>query len=53
MIMRYETTVIEDEKCIARIHRPILTEDERNIRIAATKEAMVAVYKERMRNNDN
>lgn len=48
MKTQYETSVIESEKCIARIHRPILTDEERKARIEAIKKAVVALYKERV-----
>jgi len=33
----YQVTRYEDEKCIVRIHKPILTEDERKAREEAVK----------------
>ena len=52
-MVEYRTTEYRTANYIARIHRPILSDEERKVREAAIKEAMVAVYKERMNNNDN
>lgn len=52
MKARYETTIHEDEKCIARVHKPILSAEERKTREEAIKKAIVALYKERVNGND-
>ena len=44
--MKYKTTEYKDEKCTVRIHRPILTAEEKKIRIDNVKKAMVRFYKE-------
>jgi hypothetical protein len=44
----YHVTRYEDEKCIVRIHKPILTEDERKAREEAVKAALVRFEKERL-----
>ncbi len=51
MKTRYETTIYESEKCIARIHRPILTDEERKVREEAVRKAIIEVYKERVKEN--
>lgn len=44
--MKYKTTEYKDEKCTVRIHRPILSAEERELRINEVKKAMVRFYKE-------
>ena len=51
MKTKYKTTVYEDEKSIVRIHRPILTDEERKAREDEVKKALVQFYKERMKAN--
>ena len=46
----YKVTVYEDEKCIVRIHKPILTEEERRAREDEVKKALVQFEIERRRN---
>ena len=46
MKTRFKTTVYEDDKCIVRVHKPVLAKEERNQRKEATKKALVAMYKE-------
>ena len=46
----YKVTVYEDEKCIVRIHKPILTAEERKAREAEVKKALVQFEIERRRN---
>ena len=49
--MEYQITIHEDEKCIVRIHKPILTDEERKARKDDVKKALVQFYKERMKAN--
>lgn len=51
MKTQYKTTICESEKCIARIHRPILTDEERKTRLEAIRKAVIEVYKERVKEN--
>lgn len=44
--MKYNVTEYKDEKCTVRIHRPILTAEEKSKRIEEVKKAMVRFYKE-------
>ncbi len=43
----YQVTMHEDEKCIVRIHRPILSEEERKVREKNIKAALVRFEKEK------
>ena len=45
----YQVTVYEDEKCIVRIHKPILTEEEQKVRDENIKAALVQFEIERRR----
>lgn len=47
----YITTVHRGKGYIARVHKPILTEEERARRIEVVKEALIEFAKERMRAN--
>ena len=47
---RYQVTVHEDENCIVRIHKPILTAEERKKREEEVKAALVQFGRERMKN---
>lgn len=49
METRFKTTVFEDDKCIVKVHKPILDEEELNTRKEATKKALVAAYKEKFK----
>lgn len=49
--MEYITTVHKGKGYIARVHKPILTEEERARRIKVVKEALIEFAKERMRAN--
>lgn len=40
-MIEYLTTVYKDENCIVRVHKPILTEEERNRRIEEVKKALI------------
>lgn len=46
MKTKYKTTRFENEKCIVRIHKPILTAEEREARVQDVKKALVKFYKE-------
>lgn len=48
--MNYTVTEYEDEKCIVRVHKPILTAEERRAREEEVKKALVAFEIERRRN---
>ncbi len=48
--MKYTVTEYESEKCIARIHKPILTAEEQKIREDEVRKAIVQFERERMRN---
>lgn len=50
MALEYQVTEHKSEKCTVRIHRPILTEEEKNARIEDVKKALVRFYKETRRN---
>ena len=43
----YQVMVHENEKCIARIHRPILSEEERKVREENIKAALVQFEREK------
>ena len=45
----YKVTVYEDEKCIVRVHKPILTAEERKAREEVIKAAIVQFEIERRR----
>ena len=47
----YQVTEYRDEKCIVRVHRPILTAVERKAREEEVKKALVRFAKERIKNN--
>lgn len=47
----YQTTEYRDEKCIVRIHRPILTDEERKIREEEVRQALIRFEKERIKYN--
>ena len=47
----YQVTEYRSDKCIVRVHRPILTERERIAREEEIKKALVKFAKERIRNN--
>jgi hypothetical protein len=42
----YTVTEYKGKNCIARIHRPILTDEERKVREENIKAAVVQFYKE-------
>lgn len=44
--MKYNTTEYKGENCTVRIHRPILTAEERKAREDEAKKALVRFYKE-------
>ena len=44
--MKFNVTEYKDENCTVRIHRPILSAEEKNERLADVKKAMVRFYKE-------
>ncbi len=44
--MEYQVTIHEDEKCIVRVHKPILSAEERKAREDEIKKALVTFYKE-------
>ena len=46
MTMKYRTTEYRNEKCIVRVHRPILSAEEKSKRIEEVKTAIVRFYKE-------
>jgi len=46
MKIEYKTSVYEDERCIARIHKPILTEAEEEKRKDEIRTAIVRFVKE-------
>jgi hypothetical protein len=50
MVLEYQVTEHKGEKCTVRIHRPILTEEEKNARVEDVKKALVRFYKETRRN---
>lgn len=52
METRFKTTVFEDDKCIVKVHKPILDEEELNTRKEATKKALVAAYKEKFKKHE-
>lgn len=47
----YQVTEYRDEKCIVRVHRPILTDRERRAREEEIKKALVRFEKERIKSN--
>ena len=47
--MKYIVTEHRSDKCIVRVHKPILTDDERKVREAVVKTALVQFGRERMR----
>ena len=47
----YQVTEYRDDKCIVRVHRPILTVEERNTREEEVKKALVRFAKERIKHN--
>jgi hypothetical protein len=47
----YQVTEYRDEKCIVRVHRPILTDEEREAREEEIRKALVRFEKERMKFN--
>jgi hypothetical protein len=44
--MEYEVTEHRSENCVVRIHRPILSKEERKAREEEVKKALVQFYKE-------
>jgi hypothetical protein len=48
--MKYTVSKYEDEKCIVRIHKPILTAEERRAREDEVRKALVQFEIERRRN---
>jgi hypothetical protein len=44
--IEYNTSVYEDERCIARIHKPIMTESEEEKRKEKIRTAIVRFVKE-------
>lgn len=47
----YQVTEYRDDKCIVRVHKPILTEKERKAREEEIKKALVIFAKERIKHN--
>ena len=47
----YQVTEYRDEKCIVRVHRPILMDEERKIREEEVRKALIRFEKERIKNN--
>ena len=47
----YQVTEYRNDKCIVRVHRPILTDRERKAREEEIKKALVRFAKERIKNN--
>lgn len=47
----YQVTEYRDEKCIVRVHRPILTEEQKKARDEEIKKALVVFAKERIKHN--
>lgn len=43
---KYQVTEHKGEKCIVRIHKPILTEEEEKVREEHIKASLVKFYKE-------
>ena len=54
--MTYTTTTYEYPNCTVRVHRPVLTEDERKLRMDILKSAaanlMMEVVKNEMKQNE-
>lgn len=44
--MKYKVTEHKGDKCTVRIHKPILTQEERKAREEDVKKALVRFYKE-------
>lgn len=44
--MDYKVTEHKSDKCTVRIHKPILTAEEREARVQDVKKALVKFYKE-------
>jgi hypothetical protein len=51
--MKFDVTEYKDEKCTVRIHRPILSAEEKNARTEAVKKAIVRFYKETKMRGEN
>lgn len=45
-MIEYQTTEYKTEKCIVRVHKPILTEEERKKREEEVKKAIIEFEKE-------
>ena len=45
----YQVTEYRDEKCIVRIHKPILTDEEREKREEEVRKALIRFEKERIK----
>ena len=45
-VMKYKVTEHKGDKCTVRIHKPILTQEERKAREEDVKKALVRFYKE-------
>lgn len=50
--MKHNVTEHRSDKCIVRVHKPILTDDERKAREEDVKTALVQFGRERMRNKN-
>lgn len=44
--MEYRTVEFKTDKCIVRVHRPILSAEEKKARVEEVKKAIVRFYKE-------
>ena len=51
-VMKHNVTEHRSDKCIVRVHKPILTDDERKAREEDVKTALVQFGRERMRNKN-
>ena len=49
--MEYQVTEYKSDKCIVRVHKPILTVEEKKAREEEIKKALVKFAKERIKSN--
>lgn len=50
-MVEYQVTEYKNDKCVVRVHKPILTVEEKKAREDEIKNALVKWAKERMKNN--
>lgn len=53
MKTKYKTTVYEDDMCIVRVHKPILTDEEYKRREDTVKQSLVRFRREQIKNMED